>query len=123
MGLQTKDWDVEVYGVAPERLREILDRFGSVNVVGEAFTVYKLGHDLDVSLPRRERKTGRGHRAFYIEGDPHMSLAGASPRPGFTATAGLEGPPDGELIGPFGGGADMEAKLLRAVSPDTFVED
>jgi len=53
MGAQPKDWDLEVYGVEPARLRELLDQFGSVNVVGEAFTVYKLGADLDVSLPRR----------------------------------------------------------------------
>ena len=64
MGVPPKDWDLEVYGVAPERLREVLDQFGSVNVVGEAFTVYKLGLDLDVSMPRRERKSGRGHRAL-----------------------------------------------------------
>src|SRR5713226_10788810 len=70
MGRQPKDWDLEVYGIEPSRLRELLDQFGNVNVVGEAFTVYKLGSDLDVSLPRRERKTGRGHRAFFIEGDP-----------------------------------------------------
>src|SRR5205814_1892440 len=35
MGRQPKDWDVEVYGVDPSRVREILDRFGEVNVVGE----------------------------------------------------------------------------------------
>ena len=74
MGKQPKDWDLEVYGIQPQRLRELLDRFGMVNVVGEAFTVYKLGADLDVSLPRRERKTGRGHRGFFIEGDPAMTL-------------------------------------------------
>ena len=66
MSIQPKDWDLEVYGIQPARLRELLDRFGSVNVVGEAFTVYKLGAHLDVSLPRRERKTGRGHRSFFI---------------------------------------------------------
>ena len=66
MGQQPKDWDLEVYGIQPARLRELLDQFGSVNVVGEAFTVYKLGAHLDVSVPRRERKTGRGHRAFFI---------------------------------------------------------
>ena len=66
MGRKPKDWDVEVYEIDPAKLRALLDRFGSVNVVGEAFTVYKLGADLDVSLPRRERKSGRGHRAFEI---------------------------------------------------------
>src|SRR3954451_10955011 len=78
MGAQPKDWDLEVYNLDPSRLREILDQFGPVNVVGEAFTVYKLGHDLDVSIPRRERKSGRGHKAFVIEGDPVMSVAEAT---------------------------------------------
>jgi len=58
MGNEVKDWDLEVYQLAPERLRELLDKIGTVNVVGEAFTVYKLGLDLDVSIPRRERKSG-----------------------------------------------------------------
>jgi tRNA nucleotidyltransferase (CCA-adding enzyme) len=123
LGLEAKDWDVEVYGVEPARLRELLDRTGRVNVVGEAFTVYKLGRDLDVSLPRRERKTGRGHRAFYIEGDPSMSFEDAARRRDFTVNAILEDPLKGELIDPFAGRADLEARLLRAVSPETFVED
>ena len=123
MGRGAKDWDVEVYGVEPSVLRALLDRLGRVNVVGEAFTVYKLGKDLDVSLPRRERKTGRGHRAFYIEGDPSMSFEEAARRRDFTVNAVLEDPLKGELIDPFGGRADIERKLLRAVSPETFVED
>ena len=53
MGIAHKDWDVEVYGVKPAKLREILDSIGEVNVVGEAFAVYKIGDDLDVSIPRR----------------------------------------------------------------------
>src|ERR1044072_8971926 len=92
MGKQPKDWDVEVYGVEPARLRELLDRLGPVNVVGAAFTVYKLGSYLDVSLPRRERRTGRGHRAFFIEGDPEMTIEEASARRDFTITAILQDP-------------------------------
>ena len=57
-----EDWDLEVYGIQPAKLREILDQFGEVQVVGETFAVYKLGKDLDVSIPRRERKIGKGHR-------------------------------------------------------------
>jgi tRNA nucleotidyltransferase (CCA-adding enzyme) len=123
MGRGAKDWDVEVYRIEPSILRALLDRLGRVNVVGEAFTVYKLGRDLDVSLPRRERKTGRGHRAFYIEGDPSMSFEDAARRRDFTVNAVLEDPLTGELIDPFGGRADIERKLLRAVSTETFVED
>ena len=41
MGQEPKDWDVEVYGIDPNKVRVLLDQIGSVNVVGEAFTVYK----------------------------------------------------------------------------------
>ena len=123
MGREPKDWDVEVYEIDPAKLRALLDRFGSVNVVGEAFTVYKLGANLDVSLPRRERKSGRGHRAFVIEGDPSMTFEAAARRRDFTVNAIMEDPLSGEIIDPFHGREDIENKILRAVSVDTFAED
>ena len=123
MGMQPKDWDLEVYNLDPARLREILDRFGPVNIVGEAFTVYKLGQHLDVSIPRRERKAGRGHKAFVIEGDPSMSIAEAARRRDFTINAILQDPLTGELIDPFNGQVDIDRRVLRAVSQDTFGED
>ena len=123
MGFQPKDWDAEVYGIDPTRLRALLDQFGPVNVVGEAFTVYKLGRDLDVSLPRRERKSGRGHRAFVIEGDPSMTIEEATQRRDFTINAILQDPLSGELIDPVGGQDDIRNKILRAVSVKTFAED
>ncbi|HEX8097070.1 MAG TPA: HD domain-containing protein, partial [Pyrinomonadaceae bacterium] len=122
-GLQPKDWDVEVYGVEPARLRELLETLGRVNVVGEAFTVYKIGAHLDVSLPRRERKQGRGHRAFLVEGDPHMSAEEAARRRDFTINAILEDPLTGEILDPYDGRQDIKQKLLRAVSTETFAED
>ncbi len=123
MGKQPKDWDVEVYGVEPAKLRELLDQIGTVNVVGEAFTVYKLGGDLDVSLPRRERKTGRGHRAFVIEGDPAMTVEEAAARRDFTINAILQDPLTDEIIDPYHGRDDLKSWIIRAVSPDTFGED
>ncbi|HYJ88339.1 MAG TPA: HD domain-containing protein [Pyrinomonadaceae bacterium] len=123
MGHQPKDWDVEVYGVEPASLRALLDRFGPVNVVGEAFTVYKLGPEVDVSLPRRERKSGRGHRAFIIEGDPSMSFEDATRRRDFTINAILQDPLTEELIDPFHGQDDINNGILRLVSADTFPED
>ena len=123
MNAQPKDWDIEVYGLEPSRLRALLDQFGTVNVVGEAFTVYKLGLDLDVSLPRRERKSGRGHRAFVIEGDPSMTFEEATRRRDFTINAILEDPLTGETIDPFGGQKHIQEKILKAVSAETFSED
>jgi tRNA nucleotidyltransferase (CCA-adding enzyme) len=123
MGKEPKDWDLEVYNLEPERLRSLLDQFGSVNVVGESFTVYKLGRHLDVSIPRRERKSGRGHKAFIIEGDPSMSVAEATRRRDFTINAILQDPLTAEIIDPFDGRRDIERRTLRAVSAETFAED
>jgi tRNA nucleotidyltransferase (CCA-adding enzyme) len=123
MGLEPKDWDIEVYHLEPSRLRDILDAFGNVNVVGEAFTVYKLGGDLDVSLPRRERKVGTGHRGFVVEGDPDMSFEEACKRRDFTINAILQDPLNGEIVDPFDGQGDITRRLLRMVSAETFAED
>ena len=118
-----KDWDVEVYGVEPAALRALLEQIGSVSAVGEAFKVYKLGSNLDVSLPRRERKQGRGHRGFIVAGDPHMTFAEAARRRDFTINAILRDPLTGEIIDPFGGRADIERRVIRAIAPETFIED
>jgi tRNA nucleotidyltransferase (CCA-adding enzyme) len=123
MGRQANDWDLEVYRVESGRLRELLDQFGEVNVVGEAFTVYKLGAHLDVSVPRRERKSGRGHRGFVIEGDPSMTVEEATLRRDFTVNAILKDPLSEEIIDPFDGRGDIERGVLRAVSSKTFAED
>ena len=123
MGREPKDWDLEVYNLEPERLRALLDGFGPVNIVGEAFTVYKLGHDLDISIPRRERKAGRGHRAFVVEGDPSMTIEDATRRRDFTINAILHDPLTDEVIDSFGGQADIKSRILRAVSAETFAED
>ena len=123
MGIAPKDWDLEVYGIGSEELRSILEQRGNVNTVGEAFTVYKLGRDIDVSIPRRERKSGRGHKGFVVEGDPDMSFEEACSRRDFTVNAILKDPLTGEIVDPFDGRDDIEKKILRHVSSDTFSED
>ncbi len=123
MGIAHKDWDVEVYGVEPAKLREILDSVGEVNVVGEAFAVYKIGGDLDVSIPRRERKVADGHRGFVVEGDPEMSFEEACSRRDFTVNAILKDILTGEIVDLFDGRGDIERKTLRMVSRETFAED
>lgn len=123
MNVEPKDWDVEVYNIEPSRLREILDSFGRVDAVGEAFTVYKIGQDLDVALPRRERKVGRGHKGFVVEGDKDMTFAEAAKRRDFTINAILKDASTGEIIDVYGGRKDIENKILRVVSKETFAED
>jgi tRNA nucleotidyltransferase (CCA-adding enzyme) len=122
MGRPSKDIDIEVYGLPAERLRPLLARFGPVNAVGESFTVYKVA-DIDVSLPRRESKIGRGHKAFEVHGDPDMSPVEAARRRDFTINAIAWDPLADEYVDPFDGRGDIERRLLRAVDPQTFVDD
>ncbi|MCU1289729.1 MAG: cca [Acidobacteria bacterium] len=123
MKIEPKDWDVEVYGIEPVKLREIVETFGKVDAVGEAFTVYKVGHDLDVALPRRERKVSRGHKGFIVEGDPSMSFEEAAKRRDFTVNAIMRDALTGEIVDIYGGREDIEKKRLRIVSKETFPED
>jgi len=114
--------DLEVFGVAPDRLREILESFGRVEAVGESFQVYKVG-DIDVSLPRRDSKAGRGHRGFVVIGDPDMSIEEAARRRDFTINAISFDPLTEEYFDPFDGRGDLERRLLRVVDPATFRDD
>jgi tRNA nucleotidyltransferase (CCA-adding enzyme) len=122
LGRPSKDLDVEVFGVPADRLRALLEPFGRVNAVGESFSVYKVG-TIDVSLPRRESKIGRGHKGFLIEGDPGLSLEDAARRRDFTINAMSRDPLTGELLDPFRGEADLRARLLKVVDPETFADD
>jgi len=122
LGRDSKDIDLEVYGIEAGALGALVERFGRVETVGESFTVYKVS-GLDVALPRRESKTGRGHRGFEVRGDPRMSVAEAARRRDFTINAIAWDPLTGEYLDPWGGGADLERKTLRAVDPATFPDD
>src|SRR5476649_2707166 len=114
--------DLEVVGVPGDRLRALLETFGRVEAVGESFQVYKIGA-IDVSLPRRDSKAGRGHRGFVVEGDPDMSIEDAARRRDFTVNAISWDPLTGDYFDPFDGRADLERRLLRVVDPRTFPDD
>jgi tRNA nucleotidyltransferase (CCA-adding enzyme) len=114
--------DLEVFGLPGDRLRALLETFGRVEAVGESFQVYKIG-SLDVSLPRRDSKAGRGHRGFVVTGDPEMSIAEAARRRDFTVNAISFDPLTGEYFDPFNGRRDLDQRLLRVVDPQTFGED
>jgi tRNA nucleotidyltransferase (CCA-adding enzyme) len=100
----------------------ILESFGRVETVGESFQVYKSG-DIDVALPRRESKSGRGHRGFEVSGDPSMTIAEAARRRDFTVNAVAWDPLIDEYLDPFDGRGDLERRVLRVVDPATFADD
>jgi len=122
LGIDAKDLDLEVFGVPAARVKEIAERFGRVDVVGESFAVLKVG-GLDVSLPRRESKSGRGHKGFDVTGDPGLSFTDAARRRDFTINAISFDPLTAEIIDPFGGREDLDRRRLRVVDPATFGDD
>jgi tRNA nucleotidyltransferase (CCA-adding enzyme) len=117
-----KDLDIEVFGIPQDALQALLKTLGRVEPVGQAFPVYKLG-DVDVALPRRESKTGRGHKGFTVEGDHTMTFDEAAHRRDFTINAIGWDPLTDEYLDPFDGRKDLELRVLRIVDRSTFADD
>lgn len=122
LGIESLDVDVEVFGLPADRLQNLLAALGRVEAVGASFQVFKIG-DVDVSLPRRDSKAGRGHRGFVVEADPAMTVAEAARRRDFTINAISWDPLTGEYLDPVGGREDLAHRRLRMVDRDTFPED
>jgi tRNA nucleotidyltransferase (CCA-adding enzyme) len=123
------DIDLEVFGMSENALPSLLDHFGRVEAVGSSFPVYKLRvsdttvGDIDVALPRRESKSGRGHKGFEVRGDPSMSIEDAARRRDFTINAIAWDPLTGDYDDPFNGRGDLAQRVLRIVDPQTFGDD
>jgi tRNA nucleotidyltransferase (CCA-adding enzyme) len=122
MGRSSPDIDLEVYRLSADELKTLLATFGRVEAVGASFQVFKIG-DIDVALPRRDSKAGRGHKGFEVTGDPGMSVDEAARRRDFTVNAIAWDPLSGEYIDPFDGRGDIERRILRMVDPATFADD
>lgn len=124
MNIESKDIDIEVYGVSPQTLREVLAGRGEVLEKGASFGVLGLRHsDLDIAMPRKERRTGDGHRDFDVSVDPFMSTKEASMRRDFTINAMMQDVLTGEIVDHWGGRADLANRVIRCVNPETFRED
>ena len=122
LGIPSKDIDLEIYAVPEAELVALLAPFGRVEPVGQQFPVYKIGA-IDVALPRRESKSGRGHRGFAVQGDPWMTVEEAARRRDFTINAIAWDPLRDTYEDPWGGRRDLDARLLRVVDAGTFADD
>ena len=67
LDIPNKDIDIEIHGIKPEILKNILSELGDIQTIGNAFGIYNLkGYDLDIALPRKERCIGTGHKEFEV---------------------------------------------------------
>lgn len=75
----------------------------------------------EYALARREQKTAQGYRGFSVQAGPDVGLEEDLQRRDLTINA-IAQDEAGQLIDPFGGQADIQARRLRHVSA-AFVED
>ena len=117
LGRSVKERDWVVVGASPEEL----ERQGFVPV-GREFPVFlhPQSHE-EYALARLERKVAPGYRGFITRFSPDVTLEEDLRRRDLTINAMAE-TPSGEIVDPYGGRRDLEARLLRHVS-DSFVED
>jgi tRNA nucleotidyltransferase (CCA-adding enzyme) len=117
LGRSVKERDWVVVGASPEEL----EREGFVPV-GREFPVFlhPQSHE-EYALARLERKVAPGYRGFTTQFSPDVTLEEDLRRRDLTINAMAE-TPSGDIVDPYGGRRDLEARLLRHVS-DSFVED
>jgi len=124
LGQANKDVDIEVHGITPGCLEEILDTLGQRISIGESFGIFHLkGYSLDIAMPRKEAARGQGHKDFDVFVDPFIGTRGAALRRDFTINALMQDVLTGEIVDHFGGREDLQAGILRHVSSESFAED
>ncbi|HEY3674402.1 MAG TPA: HD domain-containing protein [Candidatus Tumulicola sp.] len=120
------DLDYLVTGITTERLLDYLSKIGRVDVVGASFAVVKLTIDrrtVDITLPRRERSTGSGHRDFEVQSRPDVSLEDDLARRDFRMNMIARGIPSNAMVDPYGGVADIAERRIDILRPQAFEED
>ncbi|AMD01249.1 polynucleotide adenylyltransferase [Halomonas chromatireducens] len=117
LGWPVKDTDWVVVGATPEEMQR-----RGFRPVGRDFPVFlhPETHE-EYALARTERKSGHGYTGFVVHASPEVTLEEDLARRDLTINAMAE-TPDGRLVDPYGGLEDLEARVLRHVSP-AFVED
>lgn len=117
LGRHSADHDHVVVGATPEGM---LAR--GFRPVGKDFPVFLHPQTQEeYALARTERKTGRGYHGFAFHADPSVTLEEDLARRDLTINAMAMGE-DGTLVDPFHGKRDLDARMLRHVSP-AFIED
>jgi len=119
LGQQCQDYDLECYNIAPEVFDKAMEDLGAEGV-GKSFFVYKY-HHLDIALPRKEIKTGIGHKGFEVS--LVREEREASRRRDFTVNALMYDLEQEQIVDYWQGLRDLEERVLRVVDPLSFVED
>ena len=122
IGIQAKDHDILVEGVAQETFQEL---FPEAKMTGKRFPVYRIEIDeefMEIAFARKERKTAVGHSGYELDFSPEVTLEEDLFRRDLTINAIAQNILSKELIDPYHGIQDIKDKKIRAVS-EHFKED
>lgn len=123
MGLEPKDIDIECYKLFPEEIISALQDYWELDVVGKSFGVIKIKHwNVEISVPRLEKRTGIGHNDFGVSLKPFIQPKKACARRDFTINTLMCDSTGSRIFDYWDGQKDLNNKVLRHTS-ERFVED
>jgi len=137
---EPKDIDVVVANLQLNQLKDILVKYGKIDIVGESFGVIVFretrenlslvepweftGFECEIALPRKDalHKTEQGEMIIIAQSDPFMPIEKDLKRRDFTINSIVF---DHELniIDPFNGQQHLKEGIIKATDKESFVED
>lgn len=132
MNKDSKDIDLVVRLVELDDLIDILNKYGKVTLCGESFAVVKfepynieLSEPIDIALPRADflRDFKEGHHGIEVVSDKNMNIVDDLKRRDFTINSIAYNLITEEIIDPFGGIEDIQNKIIKATSIESFSDD
>jgi hypothetical protein len=127
LGKVSKDLDIVIQGVPADKIKTMLEKYGKVDMVGASFGVIKFKahgttEEIDIAIPRTERKIGAGYTGFEVNADHSLPIEKDLERRDFTINS-IAKDLDGNVIDPFKGQDDLKKKIIRVTNPIAFKED
>lgn len=120
-----KDIDLIVVGCDMDELLEVLNKYGKSDLVGESFSVIKYnykGEIYDISIPRTEKKIGKGHKGFEIISNKNITLEDDLFRRDITINS-VALDLNGNFIDPYNGLNDLKNKIIKITNLNAFIDD
>ena len=123
-----KDVDIVVEGLSLDEIKNIIKNYGKIDIVGESFSVIKFKpygwkDDIDIAIPRIDKKIMSGHKGFKIISHKGISIKEDLKRRDLTINSFCVNIESGNIIDPFNGLRDLKNGILRATDNISFIED
>lgn len=122
-----KDIDIVVEGLSLIEIKDLICSFGKLSIVGESFAVLKFkpsgwSEDIDIAVPREDKKIGIGHKGIAVSFNKNLTIYDDLKRRDITINS-IAIDLSKKIIDPFDGIGDINNKLIKATSYESYSED